>query len=76
MTKNGIMKKTLRKWFLTWQTISIYMLVGGAPLFLAVVFSGILGIQRLNEVRDVGRLEVVVETVEQTSNLVLVLQKE
>jgi hypothetical protein len=70
------MKKTLRKWFLSWQTISIYMLVGGAPLFLAVVFSGILGIQRLNEVRDVDRLEVVVETVEQTSNLVLELQKE
>ena len=76
VTKNGIMKKTLRKWFLSWQTISIYMLVGGAPLFLAVVFSGILGIQRLNEVRDVDRLEVVVETVEQTSNLVLELQKE
>ena len=76
MTKNGKMKKILRKWFLSWQTIGIYMLVGGAPLFLAVVFACILGVQRLNEVREIGRLEQVVETVEEASNLVLELQRE
>ena len=76
MTKNGKMKKILRKWFLSWQTLGIYMLVGGAPLFLAVVFACILGVQRLNEVREIGRLEQVVETVEEASNLVLELQRE
>lgn len=76
MTKNGNMKKILRKWFLSWQTLGIYMLVGGAPLFLAVVFAVILGVQRLNEVREIGRLEQVVETVEEASNLVLELQRE
>jgi methyl-accepting chemotaxis protein len=70
------MKKILRKWFLSWQTLGIYMLVGGAPLFLAVVFACILGVQRLNEVREIGRLEQVVETVEEASNLVLELQRE
>lgn len=76
MTKIGKMKKILRKWFLSWQTLGIYMLVGGAPLFLAVVFACILGVQRLNEVREIGRLEQVVETVEEASNLVLELQRE
>lgn len=76
MTKNGKMKKILRKWFLSWQTLGIYMLVGGAPLFLAVVFACILGVQRLNEVREIGRLGQVVETVEEASNLVLELQRE
>jgi methyl-accepting chemotaxis protein len=76
VTKNGNMKKILRKWFLSWQTLGIYMLVGGAPLFLAVVFAVILGVQRLNEVREIGRLEQVVETVEEASNLVLELQRE